>query len=113
MISSELCAGNLFPAIDFAKLMNYDGPWIAAGDGTKVAQSIHIISVSNLRPKLRPLLTMSTEFSGKDSAHVVGSTLPLCDVRFTNSQEQSKIISDIDTAKAIATQVWVLAIKVC
>lgn len=36
MISSELCAGNLFAALDFAKRMNYTGPWICAGDGTKV-----------------------------------------------------------------------------
>ncbi|KAJ7246708.1 hypothetical protein C8J57DRAFT_1241344 [Mycena rebaudengoi] len=96
MLSSELCAGNLFPALDFAKLMNYDGPWIAAGNGTK----------------LRPLLTVSSEFSDKDSAHVMGSTFPLCNVVFKSSDEQSKITSNIDAARAIATHVWVLAIKI-
>ncbi|KAJ7252831.1 hypothetical protein C8J57DRAFT_955015, partial [Mycena rebaudengoi] len=92
MVSSELCPENLFPALDFAKLMNYDGPWIVAGDGTKVRMIIL--------------------FSDKDSAHVVGSTFPLRNVLFKSSEEQSKITSDIDAAKAIATQVWVLAIKI-
>ncbi|KAJ6525332.1 hypothetical protein B0H19DRAFT_1276129 [Mycena capillaripes] len=96
MLSAELCPGNLFSALDFAKLMKYDGPWICAGDGTK----------------LLPLLTVSCEFSGKDSGHVVGSTFPLSEVLFKTSQEKTKIISDIDDAKGIATQVWVLAIKI-
>ncbi|KAJ7052712.1 hypothetical protein C8F01DRAFT_1331915 [Mycena amicta] len=96
MLSPELCAGNLFPALAYAKLMDYTGPWICAGDGTK----------------LRPLLTMSTEFSEKGSAHVVGSTLPLQDCLFSTSEEQSRIISDVETGKAIASQVWVLGIHI-
>jgi hypothetical protein len=36
MVSNELCAGNLAAAVEFGKLMKYEGPWIAAGDGTKV-----------------------------------------------------------------------------
>jgi hypothetical protein len=35
MVSSELCAENLEAAVEFGKLMQYDGPWICAGDGTK------------------------------------------------------------------------------
>ncbi|KAJ7202071.1 hypothetical protein GGX14DRAFT_311719, partial [Mycena pura] len=85
-----------FSAVQFGERMNYTGPWICAGDGTK----------------LRPLLTTSTEYSEKGSAHVVGSTLPLGDVLFKSSEEQTKIITAIDGAKAIATQVWVLAIKI-
>ncbi|KAJ6462923.1 hypothetical protein C8R45DRAFT_1177792, partial [Mycena sanguinolenta] len=93
MISSELCAGNLFPALDFAKLINYDGPWICAGDGTKVSNQNYF-------------------FSRKGSAHVVGSIFPLADVLFESCEEQSQIIANVDAAKAIATQVWVLAIKI-
>ncbi|KAF8126404.1 hypothetical protein K438DRAFT_2146173 [Mycena galopus ATCC 62051] len=63
MVSSELCAGNLEAAVEFGKLMKWEGPWICAGDGTK----------------LRPLLSMSTEYSEGKSAHVVGSTQPLSD----------------------------------
>ncbi|KAJ7102618.1 hypothetical protein B0H15DRAFT_796038 [Mycena belliarum] len=96
MVSLELCAGNLEATVDFGKLMKYDGPWIAAGDGTK----------------LRPLLSTSTEFSESKSAHVLGSTRPLSEVLFTSSAEQSRIISDIDADKAIATQVWLLAIEI-
>ncbi|KAJ7635513.1 hypothetical protein DFH06DRAFT_1303041 [Mycena polygramma] len=96
MVSSELCAENLAAAAEFGKLMNYEGPWIAAGDGTK----------------LRPLLAVSSEYSEPGSAHVLGSTFPLSQVLFKSSEEQSKIISDVDAAKAIATQVWVLAIKI-
>ncbi|KAJ7446055.1 hypothetical protein FB451DRAFT_1567900 [Mycena latifolia] len=96
MVSSELCAGNLEAAVEFGKLMKYDGPWICAGDGTK----------------LRPLLSTSTEYSGEKSAHVVGSTLPLSEVLFKSSEEQSRIISEIDATKSIATQVWMLAIKI-
>ncbi|KAJ7601259.1 hypothetical protein DFH06DRAFT_925048, partial [Mycena polygramma] len=96
MVTAELCAENLEAAVQFGKCMNYQGPWICAGDGTK----------------LRALLTMSTEYSESGSAHVVGSTLSLCDTLFKSSEEQSKIISTIDAAKAIATQVWVLAIKI-
>jgi hypothetical protein len=62
--------------------------------------------------KLRPLLSMSTEYSEGKSAHVVGSTRPLSEVLFSTSAEQCQIISDIDASKAIATQVWVLAAKV-
>ncbi|KAK6971680.1 hypothetical protein R3P38DRAFT_2670220 [Favolaschia claudopus] len=96
MVSAELCAENLAAALDFAKIVGYDGPWIAAGDGTK----------------LRPLLTVSSEFSEKDSAHVVGSTLPLSETLFKTSEEQSRIISRVDKEKQIATQVWVIAIKI-
>ncbi|KAJ7673253.1 hypothetical protein DFH06DRAFT_1292967 [Mycena polygramma] len=96
MVTAELCAENLESAVQFGKRMDYQGPWICAGDGTK----------------LRALLTMSTECSESGSAHVVGSTLSLCDTLFKSSEEQSKIISTIDAAKAIATQVWVLAIKI-
>ncbi|KAJ7857872.1 hypothetical protein B0H13DRAFT_1576838, partial [Mycena leptocephala] len=96
MATSELCAENLEAAVQFRKRMNYSGPWICAGDGTK----------------LRPLLTVSTEYSEKGSAHVVGSTFPLRGVLFKSSEEQSRIISGIDAAKAIATQVWVLVIKI-
>ncbi|KAJ7790519.1 hypothetical protein B0H14DRAFT_2625958 [Mycena olivaceomarginata] len=35
MVSSELCAGNLEAAVEFGKLMKWEGPWICAGDGTK------------------------------------------------------------------------------
>ncbi|KAJ7845793.1 hypothetical protein B0H13DRAFT_1908176 [Mycena leptocephala] len=31
MVSSELCAENLEAAVEFGKLMQYDGPWICAG----------------------------------------------------------------------------------
>ncbi|KAJ7789699.1 hypothetical protein B0H14DRAFT_3573004 [Mycena olivaceomarginata] len=55
---------------------------------------------------------MSTEYSDGKSAHVVGSTRPLSEVLFTTSAEQSRIISEIDASKAIATQVWVLAAKI-
>ncbi|KAJ7084923.1 hypothetical protein C8R44DRAFT_894034 [Mycena epipterygia] len=96
MVSWELCAGNLEAAVEFGRLMKYLGPWICAGDGTK----------------LRPLLSTSTEFSGPKSAHVVGSTFPLSQVLFESSEAQSRIISEIDAAKAIATQVWVLAITI-
>ncbi|KAK7040463.1 hypothetical protein R3P38DRAFT_3348893 [Favolaschia claudopus] len=96
MSSSELCAENLEAAVEFGKLMRYEGPWVCAGDGTK----------------LRPLLSTSTEYSEPKSAHVVGSTLPLADVLFKSAEEQSRIISRIDEGKAIATQVWVLAITI-
>ncbi|KAF8197320.1 CHAT domain-containing protein [Mycena galopus ATCC 62051] len=96
LVSPDLCSENLLPALEFAKLMNYDGPWICAGDATK----------------LRPLLTMSTEFSEKNSAHVVGSTFPLRNVLFKSSEEQSRIISEIEAEKAIATQTHLLAFKI-
>ncbi|KAJ7875765.1 hypothetical protein B0H14DRAFT_2568615 [Mycena olivaceomarginata] len=96
LISPDLCPENLFAALDFAKLMNYDGPWICGGDATK----------------LRPLLTTSTEFSEKSSAHVVGSTLPIRNVLFTSSEEQSRIILEIEAKKAIATQVHVIGMKI-
>ncbi|KAJ7835727.1 hypothetical protein B0H14DRAFT_2590073 [Mycena olivaceomarginata] len=96
LISPDLCPENLFAALDFAKLMNYDGPWICGGDATK----------------LRPLLTTSTEFSEKNSAHVVGSTLPIRNVLFTSSEEQSRIILEIEAKKAIATQVHVIGMKI-
>ncbi|KAJ7456391.1 hypothetical protein B0H11DRAFT_2321726 [Mycena galericulata] len=69
------------------------------------------IAKSALR-MLRPLLSTSTEYSGPKSAHVLGSTFPLSEVLFTSSEEQSRIISEIDAAKAIATQVWVLALTI-
>ncbi|KAJ7719366.1 hypothetical protein B0H14DRAFT_3900927 [Mycena olivaceomarginata] len=96
LVSPDLCPENLQPALEFAKLMNYDGPWICAGDATK----------------LRPLLTTSSEFSEKNSAHVVGSTFPLRNVLFRSSEEQSRIISEIEAEKAIATQTHVLAFKI-
>ncbi|KAJ7453715.1 hypothetical protein B0H11DRAFT_1635180, partial [Mycena galericulata] len=91
MVSPELCAENLEAAAEFGKLMMYEGPWICAGDGTKAC-----------------FLTISL----CSSAHVLGSTFPLSEVLFTSSEEQSRIISEIDAAKAIATQVWVLAITI-
>ncbi|KAJ7722157.1 hypothetical protein B0H14DRAFT_3520395 [Mycena olivaceomarginata] len=96
LVSPDLCPENLIAALDFAKLVNYDGPWICGGDATK----------------LRPLLTTSTEFSEKNSAHVVGSTLPLHNVLFTSSEEQSRIILEIEANKAIATQVHVVGMKI-
>ncbi|KAK6974696.1 hypothetical protein R3P38DRAFT_3239121 [Favolaschia claudopus] len=78
------------------ELVKYEGPWVCAGDGTK----------------LRPLLSTSTEYAEAKSAHVVGSTFPPFQVLFKRAEEQSAIISRIDKAKAIATQVWGLAITV-
>jgi hypothetical protein len=65
------------------------------------------ICSSNGSLQLRPLLTTSSEFSEKNSAHVVGSTFPLRNVLFRSSEEQSRIISEIE-----ATQTHVLAFKV-
>ncbi|KAJ7120688.1 hypothetical protein C8R43DRAFT_1136631 [Mycena crocata] len=96
MVSYELCFENLDAAVEFGKRMNWNGPWVCAGDGTK----------------LRPVLTVSSEFSEKGTAHLVGSTLPLRDVLFKSSEEQSRLITKIDAEKAIATQVWVLAIQI-
>lgn len=98
LFSPELCAANLFPVVEFGERMKFDGPWICAGDGTK----------------LRPLLTTSSEFSHgeKGAAHILGSTLPIADVLFKSAEEQSKIISEIEAAKAIASQVWVLALHI-
>lgn len=62
--------------------------------------------------QVRPILSTSTEYSEPKSAHVVGSTFPLSEVLFKSSEEHSRIISEIDAEKGIATQVWVLAIKV-
>ncbi|CAK5262410.1 unnamed protein product [Mycena citricolor] len=94
--TSELCRENLDSVVAYSKLIGYTGPWIAAGDGTK----------------LRPVLSVSAEFSDKGSAHVVGSTLPLKDVQFSSSEEQSQVTDAIEKAEAIATQVWVLALKI-
>ncbi|KAJ7176154.1 hypothetical protein C8R43DRAFT_872609, partial [Mycena crocata] len=96
MVSYELCFENLDAAVEFGKRMNWNWPWVCAGDGTK----------------LRPVLTVSSEFSEKGTAHLVGSTLPLRDVLFKSSEEQSRLITKIDAEKAIATQVWVLAIQI-
>ncbi|EUC54313.1 hypothetical protein RSOL_037470 [Rhizoctonia solani AG-3 Rhs1AP] len=82
--------GNFVRLVKYAKLVGYDGPWIACGDGTKVT----------------PMLNVSTAFSN-EGAHIVGSTLSLSETHFNTSDEQSKVVKQIELSDALANQVWV------
>ncbi|KAJ7170296.1 hypothetical protein C8R43DRAFT_944814 [Mycena crocata] len=104
MTSSELCAANLFPALAFAEWKNYLGPWICAGDGTK--------SMSLIRLKVMTPPHIIDGIMREGVTHVVGLTVPLGDVLSKSSEEQFEISSNIDSAKAIAIQVWVMAIQI-
>ncbi|KAJ7083264.1 hypothetical protein C8R43DRAFT_1142706 [Mycena crocata] len=95
MTSSELCAA----PVPRSRICRID-------------KSFRAVDLCGYGTKLRHLLTTSTELCEKGSAHVVGLTFPLGDVLFKSSEEQSEIISNIDSAEAIATQVWVMAIQI-
>ncbi|CAE6416253.1 unnamed protein product [Rhizoctonia solani] len=82
--------GNFIRLVKYTKMVGYDGPWIACGDGTKVT----------------PMLNVSTAFS-EEGAHILGSTLSLSETHFDSPEEQSRVMKRIEDSDALANQVWV------
>ncbi|KDQ15062.1 hypothetical protein BOTBODRAFT_174240 [Botryobasidium botryosum FD-172 SS1] len=93
-----LCLENVQSAAKLAEFLQYKGPWIAAGDGTK----------------LKAGLSCVTTFLDDDEVggHIIGSTLTLDKSRFRTPQEQEDVMDNIAENKLIATQVWVQALKI-
>jgi hypothetical protein len=94
-----LCLENVEAAAAFGRLIGYKGPWVAAGDGTKV----------------RPLLNCTNAFvdSGEHGAHIIGSCLDLSETFFSTAEEQDAVVKKIaSTKQCVAKQAWALGLKV-
>ncbi|KAF8598388.1 hypothetical protein BDV93DRAFT_594146 [Ceratobasidium sp. AG-I] len=90
LVSPMLTGDNFVRLVQFAKLVGYDGPWVACGDGTKIT----------------PMLNVSTVFAN-EGAHIVGSDLPLESTHFVNAEQQTTVTKTIEQSNAVANQVWV------
>ncbi|KAF8597965.1 hypothetical protein BDV93DRAFT_561745 [Ceratobasidium sp. AG-I] len=90
LVSPILIEDNFLRLVQFAKLVGYEGPWVACGDGTKIT----------------PMLNVSTAFA-REGAHLVGSTLPLEETHFVNAEQQTAVTKKIEQSSALANQVWV------
>lgn len=94
-------------------MVGYKGPWVAGGDATKVSQSLQCPSSTNDLMQLKSLLNSTTSFSEGQGGHIIGSCLPLSETHFVTSEEQQAVMDKIAKGSGLATQVWVLGIKVC